>query len=168
VIGTFVLLASSDEQDHVSSRSALLGLLSDRLFCILIILVAIVKRSRQGSCSPSPAQNDLSRVVDEQAALIESLKKEKAVVVASMASLKSDHERTCKENVVLRKAINIQQERLNQAEGHVKAGQEYRAEAEDRIKKLEQVILSLRYHLQTQQSYVGNDFMNHPRPPDVY
>ena len=123
-------------------------------------------RNRQGS--GSPVQNDLSRVVEEQAAMIESLKKEKDEAVASLASLKTDHERTSKENVVLRKAVTIQQERLNQAEAQAKAAQEYRTEAEDRIKKLEQVILSLRYHLQTQQSHVGNDFMNHPRPPDVY
>ncbi|GKZ01121.1 hypothetical protein MPSEU_001063700 [Mayamaea pseudoterrestris] len=128
--------------------------------------VSIVKRNR--SSTSSPVQNDLTRVVEEQAALIESLKKEKAETVASLASLKSDHERTSKENIVLRKAVTIQQERLNNAEGQVKVAQDYRVEAEDRIKKLEQVVLSLRYHLQTQQSHVGNDFMNYPRPPDVY
>lgn len=125
-----------------------------------------VKRARQAP--PSPVQNDLNRVVEEQAAVIESLKKEKAEVISSLESLKSDHERTCKENTVLRKAVAIQQERLHQAENHVKAAQEYRSDAEDRIKKLEQVVLSLRYHLQAQQSPLDNDFLNHPRPPDVY
>jgi hypothetical protein len=133
---------------------------------LFVAAVSVIKRGRLGSTSP--VHNDLNRTVEEQAVMIESLKKEKEEALSSMALLKSDHERTSKENVVLRKAVTIQQERLNQAESQVKAAQEYRTESEERIKKLEQVILSLRYHLQTQHSVVGNDFMNHPRPPDVY
>jgi predicted nuclease with TOPRIM domain len=132
----------------------------------LLSTLPYLKRLRQGtSC---PVQSDLNRVVEEQTAVIETLTREKTDLASSLNSLKADHERTCKENTVLRKAVTIQQERLVQAENQVKAAHEYRDGAEDRIKKLEQVILSLRYHLQTQQSNVRNDFLNHPRPPDVY
>jgi chromosome segregation ATPase len=122
---------------------------------------------RQSHGTSSPVQNELKHMVEEQAAVIESLKKEKSEVVSSLDSLKIDHARACKENGILRKAVTIQQERLVQSENQVKAANEYRDGAEERIRKLEQVVLSLRFHLQTQQS-VGNDFMNYPRPPDVY
>ena len=68
---------------------------------------------------------------------------------------------------MLRKAVTIQQERQNQAESQLKAAQVYRKEADERVRKLEQMVLSLRYHLQAQQPNLGNDFMA-PRPPDVY
>lgn len=57
----------------------------------------------------------------------------------------------------------IQQERQNTAETEMKAVKE---QAGERIRALEQIILSLRYHLQ-QQQHVGNDFMGQT-PPDVY
>ena len=124
-----------------------------------------LKRSRPDLTSAP--QNDLSRVVDEQAAVIESLKKDKAGLETSLDSIKTDHERIAKENQILRKAVKIQQDRQGQAENELKAAHQYRAEAEDKMKKLEQVILSLRYHLQAQQQNFGNDFLNN-RPPDVF
>jgi len=120
------------------------------------------------SGSSSPVQNDLKRVVDEQAATIASLTKDKSGLEASVASLKSENERTQKENQLLRKAVSIQQERQNAAEKEIKAAHDYRTNADERIRKLEQVVVALRYHLQTQQqSQLGNDFMA-PPPPDVY
>lgn len=109
----------------------------------------------------------MHRVVEEQAAMIESLKKEKTGVESSLTLLKTDHERISKENGILRRAVTIQQDRQNQAENEIKAAVQYRTGAEDQIKKMEQVILSLRYHLQAQQPVIGNDFMGN-RPPDVY
>jgi predicted nucleic acid-binding Zn-ribbon protein len=101
--------------------------------------------------------------------MIESLKKEKTTVEESYGSLKSDHERISKENHVLRRAVQIQQDRQNQAEGELKNAHKYKIESDDKIKKLEHMIMSLRYHLQAQQAPVRNDFMNQsPRPPDVY
>lgn len=105
--------------------------------------------------------------MEEQAAMIESLKKEKGVSEVSLTHLQTDHEKIQKENKLLRRAVNIQQDRQNQAENEIKAAHEFRAGAQGQIKKLEQVILSLRYHLQAQQPSYGNDFMGH-RPPDVY
>ena len=106
--------------------------------------------------------------MEEQAALIDSLKKEKTGLESDLSSLKSDHERVVKENQILRKAVTIQQERQKQAENELKAAHKYRDDAEEKMKKLEQLVLSLRYHLQTQQqASLGNDFM-HQRPPDVF
>jgi len=117
--------------------------------------------------SPSPAAEQLKGVVEEQAAVIESLRSDKKELQSSLESLKSDHERAAKENHILRKAVQIQQDRQSQAENELKNAQKYREGAEEQIRKMEQVILSLRYHLQAQQSSVGNDFMGMP-PPNVF
>ena len=86
-----------------------------------------------------------------------------------MNNLKSEHDKVLSENKILKKAVTIQQERQNQAASEIEAARQFKFDAEARIKKLEQIILSLRYHLQAQQSNPGNDFMGFPpRPPDVY
>uniref|UniRef100_A0A7S3LG57 Uncharacterized protein n=1 Tax=Amphora coffeiformis TaxID=265554 RepID=A0A7S3LG57_9STRA len=114
-------------------------------------------------------KSDLQNVVQEQAAVIESLKKEKKTVEESFASLKTDHERVTKENHVLRRAVQIQQDRQNQADAELKNAHKFKVDSEERIKKLEHMIMSLRYHLQAQQPPVGNDFLNNShRPPDVF
>jgi hypothetical protein len=66
--------------------------------------------------------------------------------------------------------VAIQQERQNQLLGEVEEGRRFRVEAEERIRRLEQMNLSLQYQLQ--QSGIGgsgggNDFMRF-RHPDVY
>lgn len=107
--------------------------------------------------------------MEEQAAEIENLKQEKSNLESNVGSLKSENERMVNDNKILKRAVTIQQERQNQAASEIEAARRFKYEAEDRIKKLEQVILSLRYHLQTQQSNPANDFMGFsPRPPDVY
>jgi septal ring factor EnvC (AmiA/AmiB activator) len=147
-------------------RPWLFFFLTTRYFCIFVFTAAqSLKRLRTDASSP--VQHDLHRVVGEQAAMIESLKKDKSTTDASLASLKTDHEKISKENHILRRAVGIQQDRHNHAENEIKMAQQYRTGAEDQIKKLEQVILTLRYHLQTKQPSFGNDFMGH-RPPDVY
>jgi len=113
--------------------------------------------------SNSPAKDELNRVIQEQASLIESLKKDKTGLEDNLKALQTDHQRAVKENGILRKAVNIQQERQTAAETEAKT---VKAQADERIRGLEQTILSLRYHLQQQQP-VGNDFMGQ-RPPDVY
>jgi septal ring factor EnvC (AmiA/AmiB activator) len=133
-------------------------------FNCLCYLAAFNKRQRLGTSSPV---EDLNRIVEEQAAVIESLKKDKTALESSLSTFKTEHDRTVKENGVLRKAVMIQQDRLVNAENQLKEAQAFRVGAEERQSKLEQVILSLRYHLQAQHTNVGNDFMG-PRPPDVY
>lgn len=109
---------------------------------------------------------DLSPVVEEQSKQIASLKKDKTDMESENSHLKSDNGRLTKENQLLRRAVAIQQDRQTQAENDLKAAHEYRAGAEERIRKLEQLILSLRYHL-SQQNPIGNNFLEQ-RPPDVY
>ena len=110
----------------------------------------------------SPAAEQLQGVVEEQAAVIESLKSDKKELQSSMESLKTEHDRSVKENHILRKAVQILQDRQNQAENELKNAEKYREGAEEQMRKMEQMILSLRYHLQTQQSNAGNDFMGMP------
>lgn len=122
--------------------------------------------------SPSPEQQqaqkkheELERIIQEQASLIESLQADKVGIEKSFASLKSDHERITKDNTILRKAVTIQEERRLHLEQEVKTA---KTQSDERIRGLEQIILTLRYHLQASQSnVVANDFM-HQRPPDVY
>lgn len=124
------------------------------------------KRCRTDSTTP---QEDNQRLIQSQAAQIDSLKHEKSTLEMTVTSLRSEHEKVQNENKILKRAVTIQQERQNQAMAELQNARQYRDEAEDRIKKLEQIILSLRYHLQTQQSNPPNDFMGFPpRPPDVY
>lgn len=129
-----------------------------------LFVPASLKRVRNDLLSPNEKHEKLNRVIQEQASLIESLQIDKSGLEQSLSSLKTDHERVVKENQILRRAVNIQQERHVNSDNEVKA---VKAQADERIKGLEQIILSLRYHLQTQHDNVGNDFM-HQRPPDVY
>ena len=114
-------------------------------------------------------QSDLQRVVETQAAEIESLESDKASAESSINILKAEHEKVLNENKILKRAVAIQQERQNQTASEIEAARQYRIEAESAINKLNQIILSLRYHLQAQPSHPGNDFMGFPpRPPDVF
>jgi chromosome segregation ATPase len=137
-------------------------------------VAALFNRHRSGTSSPPEGGGDggeLQRVVEEQAATIESLKKDKTTLETNLGKLQTDHERVVKENQVLRKAFQIQQERQSHAEQELETAKQYKAGAEDQIKKMDQIILSLRYHLQTQHSNnLGNDFMglSSHRPPDVF
>jgi len=113
-------------------------------------------------------QVDLQNLVNSQGVEVESLKTEKNELQNSVATLKAEHDKVLNENKTLKRAVIIQQERHNQALSELNAGRQFKAEAEDRIKKLEQLVLSLRYHLQAQHhNNPGNDFMGY-RPPDVY
>ena len=83
--------------------------------------------------------------------------------------LTETQEKILHENKILKKAVTLQQHRQNTANNELEAARNYKMEAENKIKTLEQVINSLRYHLQAQQPHVGNDFMGlNQRPPDVF
>ena len=125
-----------------------------------------MKRCRTEALTPP---RELKLLVESQAAEIASLKNEKVAIESSFNSLKVEHERVVNENRILKRAVTIQQERQNQAVTEIEAARQYKAGAEEQIKKLEQIILSLRYHLQAQQPNPGYNFMGFPpRPPDVY
>ena len=135
-------------------------------------MAAATTESSSVASSPTPEQQqaqkkheDLERVIQEQASLIESLQADKVDIEKSLASFKSDHERITKDNGILRKAVAIQEERRLHLEQEVKAA---KVQSDERIRGLEQIVLTLRYHLQASQSnVVANDFMQQ-RPPDVY
>lgn len=127
-----------------------------------------MKRSRNDFGAVGGGQ-DLNVVVQEQSQEIASLKQDKASLESTVHELRAENEKVVNENKILKKAVTIQQERQHHASSELQAANNYKAEAEDRMKKLEQMILTLRYHLQTQQSNPGNDFMGFPpRPPDVF
>jgi predicted nuclease with TOPRIM domain len=109
----------------------------------------------------------LKKLVLEQSLTIDTLNTEKLDLVTSLNSLKVDHEKIAKENQILRRAVSIQQDRYQIIESDIKNARKDRVELDERIRVLEQMILSLRYHLQAQQTHVENNFL-HQRPPDVF
>jgi DNA repair exonuclease SbcCD ATPase subunit len=116
----------------------------------------------------STQQVDLQKLVSTQAGEIETLKRGKGDLETSLNNLQGEHDKVAHENKILKRAVTIQQERQNQALSELTAARQFRVDAEERIRKLEQLVLSLRYHLQAQQMNTpGNDFMGFP-PPDVY
>jgi len=113
--------------------------------------------------------DDLRRHIDHQASEIDRLTSEKGRAESERDALRAEHGRVASENKILKKAVAIQQDRQNQAAAEVDAARRYRAEADERIRRLEQTNLALQYRLQAQDPCNGNDFMGFsPRPPDVY
>jgi chromosome segregation ATPase len=113
--------------------------------------------------------HDLNVVVQEQAQEIASLKHDKNSLESCVNELRAENEKVVNENKILKRAVTIQQDRQNQAASEVEAARNYKAEADDRMKKLEHMIMTLRYHLQAQHSNPENDFMDFTqRPPDVF
>eukprot|EP00594_Rhizosolenia_setigera_P002830 CAMPEP_0178939442 /NCGR_PEP_ID=MMETSP0789-20121207/213_1 /TAXON_ID=3005 /ORGANISM="Rhizosolenia setigera, Strain CCMP 1694" /LENGTH=180 /DNA_ID=CAMNT_0020618285 /DNA_START=350 /DNA_END=892 /DNA_ORIENTATION=- len=116
---------------------------------------------------------DLQRIVQEQSSEISRIQSEKqnakGEIAATMENLRAQHEKILGENKILKRAVAIQQERQNQAASEIEAACKYRKEAEERIKRLEQMNMTLQFHLQQQTAPIGNDFMGFsPRPPDIY
>jgi len=134
--------------------------------------VSSLKRHRledSNTTNHSSEKHELQRTIDKQTLDIERLTSEKSAVVNSYNELKAIHEKTLSESKILKRAVTIQQERQNHAAGELDAARKYKGNAEDKMRKLEQIILSLRYHLQAQQPCNGNDFMAlNQRPPDVF
>ena len=121
------------------------------------------KRSRKDVAIPS--YDDYQRSTNERLVnQVKVLKSENEKKDVDFLKLKTDHDRILKDNLILRRAVAIQQERHNHAELEIKKVKE---DNDERIRRLEQTILSLRYHLQAQRSFNGNDFI-HERPPDVF
>jgi chromosome segregation ATPase len=113
------------------------------------------------------ANAELKKALNEHVTTIESLRSEKSELQSSFQSMKTDHDRVVKENTILRRAVTIQQERHTNAENELKVTRKQQTDAQERIRSLEQVILSLRYHLQTQQNHHESDFLQN-RSPDVF
>jgi hypothetical protein len=123
---------------------------------------------QEGGNTPSESNTSLlHKIIDKQNTEIQHLRNEKVSIESAMKSLNDSNEKVQHENKILKKAVALQQQRQNQALHELESARQYKEQAEDKIKMLEQVITSLRYHLQAQQPHVGNDFMG-PRPPDVF
>mmetsp|Transcript_7291 Transcript_7291/g.12113 ORF Transcript_7291/g.12113 Transcript_7291/m.12113 type:complete len:242 (-) Transcript_7291:141-866(-) len=103
---------------------------------------------------------ELQQVVQQQAAQIDHLKSENG-------SLQTLNQKVENENRILKRAVAIQQDRQHQVNAELEGARTFKEQAEDRIRRLEQMNLTLQYQLQAQNSTAGNDFMTF-RPPDVY
>lgn len=128
------------------------------------------KRSRSPQQDDASAQKlrELQQVVEQQAAEIQRLKCEKEAASASASQMTSYHVKVEHDNKILKRAVAIQQERGNQMTGELEGARQFKAEAVDRIRRLEQMNLTLQYQMQA-KSASGDDFMGFSRrPPDVY
>jgi len=103
----------------------------------------------------------------QQATEIQRLKSEKDSVQASVSQLVSKHAKLEHENKILKRAVAIQNGREQQMTAEVDGARQFKVQAEDRVRRLEQMNLTLQYQLQAQNSAPSNDFMG-MRPPDVY
>lgn len=129
------------------------------------------QRSEENHAKSCSEKQFMQQTIERQTADIQRLTSEKSSVLNSYNELKINHEKIVNENKILKRAVTIQQERQNQAASELDAARKYKGDAEEKMRKLEQIVLSLRYHLQAQQSCSGNDFLGlnqHQPPPDVF
>ena len=112
---------------------------------------------------------ELQQTIDRQSAEISRLKSERDTVESTASQLSAQHAKIEAENKILKRAVAIQQERGNHMTAELQSARNYRAEAEERIRRLEQMNLTLQYQMQARSGPSGDDFMGfNPRPPDVY
>lgn len=112
--------------------------------------------------------NELKAMVEEQGNHIGRLQNEKAEVLAVLSGVRTELEKSSSDNRILKRAVSIQQERQNQALSELEAACRYKVDAENRMRRLEHMNLSLRFQLQARDAGPAHDFMGfNPRPPDV-
>jgi hypothetical protein len=130
-----------------------------------------VRRSRlfaQQDDATAQKLQELMAMVEQQAAEIQRLKSEKESVEASVSQLSSHQAKVEHENKILKRAVAIQQERQNQMNAELEGARQFKSAVEERVRRLEQMNLTLQYRLQATMAS-ENDFMwSSPRPPDVY
>ena len=88
---------------------------------------------------------EMRKMIDEQNKLVTKLKTENELKEQSLSQLNTAHEKVVGENRILKKAVSIQQERQNQAAQQVHILHREKEEASDRIRRLEQMNLQLRF-----------------------
>jgi len=112
----------------------------------------------------------MREIINKQAEELETLRLDKTSLEGNNLELRSQNDKLLNENKILKKAVNIQQERQHHTALELDAARKYKDDAENRIRRLEQIIVSLRFHLQAQQQHCSDhDFMNfNNRPPDVF
>ncbi|KAL7517333.1 hypothetical protein ACHAWX_002264 [Stephanocyclus meneghinianus] len=125
-------------------------------------------RSRSPPHSPHAKLLELQQTISLQASELSRLKSEHDSTLATVSTLTSRSTKLDNENKILKRAVAIQQERQNQMQSELEQARRVNGEASERIRRLEQMNLTLQYQLQAVAS-VGNDFMRFsPHPPDVY
>ena len=96
--------------------------------------------------------------------LIDRLRSENTSLKSQVLEMKTDCDKAIHENKILKKLVAHQH---NQTSSELDEARKYRHEAEDKMRRMEQLIETLRYHLQHAQGQTN--FMGfQPRPPDVF
>ncbi len=121
------------------------------------------KRNRGASTQQDDAASalrlqELQQIVEQQAAEIQRLTSEKDSAQATVSQISSQHTKAEHENRILKRAVAIQQERQNQLSAELEGARQFKVDAEDRIRRLEQMNLTLQFRLQA-TSTPGDDFM---------
>lgn len=104
----------------------------------------------------------------QQAAEIASLKQENSKLQGTIVQLKMGHDKALHENKLLKRLVTHQHEKQHQSNLELEEARNYKTETQDRITKMESMIVQLRYHLQAQQTPMTNYMGGFHRPPDVY
>lgn len=116
----------------------------------------------------SLSHRHLQILINKQASQIEQLKSDKIDSVELYNRLKISHDKTFKENMLLKRAVAIQQERQNQTATDLETVCHHKIDNEKRARQLEKIITTLRYRLQSNQILVEDKNLGlNYRPPDV-
>lgn len=122
-------------------------------------------------------------MVEQQAMEIQRLKAEKESAASQQQQLSSlakqqlssevsNNHHVAKvehENKILKRAVTIQQERQTHLNAELEGARQFKVDAEERIRRLEQMNLTLQYRLQAvTMSPVNDNMWSSPRPPDIY
>mmetsp|Transcript_2909 Transcript_2909/g.4029 ORF Transcript_2909/g.4029 Transcript_2909/m.4029 type:complete len:195 (+) Transcript_2909:132-716(+) len=110
---------------------------------------------------------DMKRVIEQQTSEIEKLKNENVQYQKTLLQTNASHEKVVGENKILKKAVTIQQERQNMAAKEVDNLRRENENANERIRRLEQMNSQLRFLVESSNMNRGFGFMD-TRPPDVY
>eukprot|EP00543_Licmophora_paradoxa_P005765 CAMPEP_0202451668 /NCGR_PEP_ID=MMETSP1360-20130828/10056_1 /ASSEMBLY_ACC=CAM_ASM_000848 /TAXON_ID=515479 /ORGANISM="Licmophora paradoxa, Strain CCMP2313" /LENGTH=217 /DNA_ID=CAMNT_0049070297 /DNA_START=59 /DNA_END=712 /DNA_ORIENTATION=+ len=130
------------------------------------------KRSRTGGENGVENYNNfnsahIQQQQQQQAEEILRLKEENKTLQSDKTRMKEEHEKALHENKILKKLVAHQHNNTHQ---ELEMARKEKLEADDKIRRMEQLILTLRYHLaQASTSSNPEHFMGFsPRPPDVY
>lgn len=112
----------------------------------------------------------MQKVIDSQAAEIQSLKSNKTLLEGMLHSFKAEQDKMSEENRILKRGVAIQHNAQTNSASELQATKQQNVQLKEENRMLQQQVLSLRYQLQAHASAPMDDFMGgfSPRPPDVY
>lgn len=121
-----------------------------------------IQRLKAEKESAASQQQQLSSLVKQQ--LLTSTTSSSSGVSNNHHVAKVEHE-----NKILKRAVTIQQERQTHLNAELEGARQFKVDAEERIRRLEQMNLTLQYRLQAvTMSPVNDNMWSSPRPPDIY